>query len=71
MPIIINEKIMHGEPIIKGTRVPVKIILGSLAGGMTYDEVMKEYGISNQDILDSLEYAAKQIAEEEIHIVNS
>jgi len=70
MSIVVNDKIMHGEPIIKGTRVPVKVVLGSLAGGMTYDEVIKEYEVTFQDILDCLEFAAKQIAEEEIHILS-
>jgi uncharacterized protein (DUF433 family) len=33
MPIIIDKKIMHGEPIIKRTRRPVSLIVGSFAGG--------------------------------------
>lgn len=68
MSIIIDEKMMHGEPVVKGTRVPVKIILGSLAGGMTFEEVIREYGISRQNILECLEYAAKQVADEEVHL---
>lgn len=32
--IIIDPEISHGRPVIKGTRVPVEIVLGSLAGGM-------------------------------------
>ena len=55
--IIIDEKIRHGKPVIKGTRVPVDIILGSLAGGMDYGEVCKEYGITKEDILAAIEYA--------------
>ncbi|MEE9150364.1 MAG: DUF433 domain-containing protein [Thermoplasmata archaeon] len=34
--IIIDKNIRHGKPVIRGTRVPVDIILGSLAGGMSY-----------------------------------
>jgi uncharacterized protein (DUF433 family) len=33
--------VRHGKPIIKDTRVPVEIILGSLAGGMEIDEINK------------------------------
>ena len=51
---------------IKGTRVPVDLILGKLAGGMTYDEVMAEYDLAREDILAALEYAAKALAEEKI-----
>lgn len=31
MPVAIDEEIMHGEPVVQGTRVPVKVVLGSLA----------------------------------------
>jgi uncharacterized protein (DUF433 family) len=49
--IVIDKKIMHGKPVIKGTRVPVEIIVGSLAGGMSYEEIEKEYGVAREDIL--------------------
>lgn len=39
--IVIDENIRHGKPVIKGTRVPIDIILGSLAGGMAYARIMK------------------------------
>jgi hypothetical protein len=41
--IAIDPEIDHGKPVIKGTRVPVDIILGSLAGGMETREVANEY----------------------------
>jgi uncharacterized protein (DUF433 family) len=43
-------------PVIKGTRVPVDLILGKRAGGMSYEEVMEEYCISREDILVVLKY---------------
>ncbi|RKY75124.1 hypothetical protein DRQ00_11085, partial [candidate division KSB1 bacterium] len=46
MPVSINEKVMHGEPVVAGTRVPVKVVLGSLAAGMSFEEVMEEYDIT-------------------------
>jgi uncharacterized protein (DUF433 family) len=67
--ICIDEKIKGGKPVIKGTRVPVDLILGKLSGGMTYEELMEEYEITKQDILSALEYASACIAEEEIRIV--
>lgn len=33
--IIIDPKICHGKPVLRGTRLPVAIVIGSLAGGMT------------------------------------
>lgn len=44
--ITVDEKIRFGKPVIKGTRVPVDLILGKLAGGMTYEEVMTEYDLT-------------------------
>ncbi len=53
--IVINAKIMHGKPVIKGTRVPVDVILGSLIGGMNCGDIEKEYGIKKADIIASIE----------------
>ena len=64
--IVIDPKIRHGKPVIKGTRVSVDVILGSLAGGMSVDEVTEEYGITRDDVLAAIEYAAKLISTEEI-----
>src|SRR5262249_2591475 len=59
--IVVNPKVCHGKPVIKGTRVPVVVIVGSLAGGMTYEEVMREYGIELEDIHAALRYAAEMM----------
>lgn len=64
--VIIDPEIRHGKPIIKGTRVPVDVILGSLAGGMEIQEIVDEYGIDKKDMQAAIEYAAKIVAKEEI-----
>ena len=64
--IVIDPEVRHGKPIIRGTRVPVDLILGALAGGMDPAEIASEYGIEKEDILASLGYAAKIVALEEI-----
>ena len=61
-----NLKIMHGKPVIKGTRVPVDVILGSLIGGMSYDEIEKEYEVKRADIIAAIRYAAKFVMGEEV-----
>jgi uncharacterized protein (DUF433 family) len=35
--IVIDPKICHGKPVIKGTRMPLALVVGSLAGGMTFE----------------------------------
>ena len=67
--ISVDEKIRFGKPVISGTRVPVGLIIGKLAGGMTYEEVMAEYEITREDILAVLDYAAKILSGEEIKVV--
>lgn len=65
--IIIDPEISHGRPVIKGTRVPVEIVLGSLAGGMDIKDVSEEYGITREDVLAAIRYAARIVASEEIY----
>ena len=64
--IIIDNRIRHGKPIIKGTRIAVDEVLGALIGGMNYEEVEKEYGIKKEDILAAIEYSASFISGEEV-----
>jgi len=67
--ICVNEKVHFGKPVISGTRVPVDLILGKLAGGISYEEIITEYEISYEDILAVLNYAAKIISSEEVKAV--
>ena len=53
--IVVDEQIRFGKPVVKGTRVPIDLILGKLAGGMTYEEVMSEYDVKKEDILAVLD----------------
>ncbi len=52
--------------LLLGQRIPVNLILGKLAAGMTYEEVMTEYEITREDILAVLDYAAKTLSSEEV-----
>jgi uncharacterized protein (DUF433 family) len=38
-----DPQVMHGQAVIAGTRVPVSVILDSLAAGMTTDDITREY----------------------------
>ncbi len=65
--IIIDPRIQHGKPVIRGTRVPVVRIIGELAGGMTREEVIREYEITAEDVAAALAYAADLVEAEEFH----
>jgi uncharacterized protein (DUF433 family) len=65
--ISIDPAIRHGKPVIRGTRVPVHRIIGSLAAGWASDEVCKEYDITDTDLRAALAYAEELIEAEETH----
>jgi len=65
--IVIDPRVQHGKPVIRGTRVPVARVVGGLAGGMTFEELQKEYAITTEDIRAALEFAAEIIEQEEHH----
>lgn len=67
--ITVDEKIRFGKPVVRGTRVPVNLILGKLAGGMTMEEIMEEYEIVKEDVLAVLGYASKVLEQEEIKVI--
>jgi uncharacterized protein (DUF433 family) len=66
----INRDIMGGKPVIKGTRVPVEIIVGGLAGGMTIEELCREYRIKDEDVRAALAYAAETLSGEHLIAVS-
>jgi len=68
--IVVDEKVRFGRPVIRGTRVPVDLILAKLAGGMIYEEVMNEYDLTKEDILAALNYAAKHLSDEEVRAIS-
>ena len=57
--IIVEPNLHHGDPCIKGTRIPVSVIVGSLADGMTQEEIQESYPqLTEEDIRAALSYAA-------------
>ncbi len=63
--VVIDPAVHHGDPCIRGTRTPVAIVVGSLADGMTPEEVLDEYPqLSREDVLAALEYAAEALRDE-------
>ncbi len=61
-----NPEIMFGKPVIKGTRLPIDLIIEKLAHGYTEDRILAEYPfMTKEDIRAALLYAAKVLALEE------
>ncbi|KKQ41152.1 MAG: hypothetical protein US60_C0046G0003 [Microgenomates group bacterium GW2011_GWC1_37_8] len=64
----INPKVMVGKPVIKGTRIPVGVILNLFANGYTVEKVIKAYPIlTKKQIEAALSFAAEKLNREENH----
>ena len=68
--ITVDPKVRFGKPIVKGTRVDVATILGHLAAGDSLEELMEDYGLSREQVLAAIGYAAEIISLEDVHAVD-
>jgi uncharacterized protein (DUF433 family) len=65
--IAVNPKVMVGKPVIRGTRIPVELIVKMLAQGISDAEILKEYPrLEPADIKAALAYASEVLSNEEI-----
>lgn len=65
--IVLDPRICHGKPVIRGTRVPVARVIGYLAGGMSFEDVQQDFDLSAEDVQAALEYAAELVGSEQHH----
>ena len=63
----LNPEVLLGKPIIRGTRIPVQLIVKLIAQGWKNEEILKEYPVlKEENIRAALLYAEKVLEEEEI-----
>jgi uncharacterized protein (DUF433 family) len=64
--IVTDPNILVGKPVVKGTRISVELILGWLANGWTFEQILESYPhIARDDILAALAFAAERLREED------
>jgi uncharacterized protein (DUF433 family) len=64
--IVATPDTLVGKPRIKGTRISVELIVGWLANGWTFEQILESYpNITREDILAALAFAAEMLREEE------
>jgi uncharacterized protein (DUF433 family) len=61
--VVVDPRILAGKPVIRGTRVPVHLILGLLGAGMTREAVLAEYPQLAPEDLDAAAAYAAQVLE--------
>ena len=61
--IAIDPAVRGGQPVVRGTRVPVDVILGALAAGQPPEDLCQAYALGEEQIRDCLAFAADEIAD--------
>ena len=68
--IIIDPEVLSGKPVIKGTRIPIYLIIELLASKMTEKEILLQYPtLKKEDIKAALVYASKCLENEEAIVI--
>jgi len=63
--IAVNPNVLVGKPVIKGTRIPVYLVVQLIAAGMNIKDVLKEYPeLKEDDVKAALLYASKLLERE-------
>jgi uncharacterized protein (DUF433 family) len=63
----VNPAICGGKPVVRGTRIMVRNILGMVAGGYTTEKILESYPeLAAEDITAALEYAARVVDEDQV-----
>ena len=67
--IIVDPDIMVGKPVIKGTRIPVYVILEFFESGNTIEDILDMYpDLEEEDVKAALHYASDILKREESHV---
>jgi uncharacterized protein (DUF433 family) len=69
--VMVDPEVVHGMPVIKGTRISVALALGQLAGGVSFEEMEREYGLTADQLRAAIGYAAQFVASETVYAVAS
>ncbi len=67
--IVADPSIRAGRPVIQGSRVPVDVVVGQMAAGLSVEQVADEYAITREDVLAALGYAAQVLATDQVRAI--
>ena len=68
--VTVDPHILHGKPVLSGTRIPVALIVGQLAGGESFESVSAAYRVTDEQIRAALGYAAQLLASETVYVIS-
>jgi uncharacterized protein (DUF433 family) len=61
----INPNIKGGKPVVKGTRVPVEVVVGAMAAGASLEEVTEAYAVTVEQVQACLAFVTEILREEQ------
>jgi len=65
----VNPDICHGKPVIRGTRIMVRNILGSFANGESVQDILRNYPeLTTEDIEAAIAYAIELVDDTQLSI---
>jgi uncharacterized protein (DUF433 family) len=65
--IVVDPQVVHGKPVLAGTRIPVALVLGQLGAGVDFAELEREYGVTRAQASAALSYAAQLVGSEVVY----
>jgi uncharacterized protein (DUF433 family) len=68
--VVVDPQIMHGMPVLAGTRVPVPLIVGQLAAGESIEAVMQAHSLTREQVRTALGYGAERVAAQTVYVVS-
>jgi len=68
----LDPKVCNGKPVIKGTRIPVAVILEQISEGETWEKIRANYPeLTREDIRAALLYARASLEHAELKTINA
>ncbi len=65
--IIVDPKVLAGKPVVKGTRIPVYVILEAIEAGQTIKDITETYpDLNEKDVKAAIRYATEIVEREEV-----
>jgi uncharacterized protein (DUF433 family) len=69
--ITVNAQQMGGVPCIRGLRIPVATVIGMVADGMTFAEILEAYpDLVEEDLREALRFSADAVRERVLPVVS-
>ena len=68
--VTVDPQVVHGRPVVAGTRVPIEVVVGELAGGSSFAEVMGDYHLTDEQIRAALGYATKMLNSTTVYVAS-